>query len=64
MDRRHFLLTSLAGALAAPLAAEGLQLSKVPRIGVLDADRSLAGNAFHDGLRQFGYVEGKNIAVE
>jgi len=64
VDHRHFLLTSLAGALAAPLAAEGLQLSKVPRIGVLDADRSLAGNAFHDGLRQFGYVEGKNIAVE
>jgi hypothetical protein len=64
MDRRRFLATSLTGVMAGPLAAEAQQLSKVPRIGMLDADRSLAGNAFHDGLRQFGYVEGKNIAIE
>jgi ABC-type uncharacterized transport system substrate-binding protein len=64
MDRRRFLVTSLTGVMAGPLAAAAQQLSKVPRIGVLDADRSLAGNAFHDGLRQFGYVEGKNIAIE
>ena len=29
MDRRRFLLTSLAGALAAPLAAEAQQAGKV-----------------------------------
>ena len=34
MDRRRFLLTSLAGALATPLAA-GAQRAKVPVIGVL-----------------------------
>jgi len=34
MDRRRFLLTSLAGVLAAPVAAEA-QVGKVPRIGVL-----------------------------
>jgi hypothetical protein len=28
MDRRHFLLTSLAGALVAPLAAEAQQASR------------------------------------
>jgi putative ABC transport system substrate-binding protein len=39
-------------------------VSKVRRIGVLDADRSLAGNALHDGLREFGYEEGKNIVIE
>ena len=39
MDRRRFLLTSLAGVLAAPLAAEAQQAAKVPRIGCL-GDRS------------------------
>ena len=38
MDRRRFLLTSLAGALAAPLAAEAQQAGKVPRIGFLSFD--------------------------
>ena len=31
MDRRRFLLTSLAGALAAPLAAEAQQAVEGPR---------------------------------
>src|SRR4029077_3242775 len=52
------------GILVAPFAAGALPLSKIPRIGVLDADRSLAGNALQDGLRQLGYVEGKSIAIE
>jgi hypothetical protein len=34
MDRRHFLVTSLAGALAPPLAAEAQQ-GKIARLGVL-----------------------------
>ena len=44
---------------------EAQQLSKAPRIGVLDGAQ-LFGSvaAFGDGLRQFGYVEGKNIAIE
>jgi hypothetical protein len=33
MDRRRFLLTSLAGALAAPLGVEAQQTGKVYRIG-------------------------------
>ena len=45
---------------------EAQQLPKVPRIGVLDPQTLGPGpaNAFRDGLRQFGYVEGKNIAIE
>jgi len=35
MDRRRFLLTSLAGALAAPLAAEAQQAAKIARVGFL-----------------------------
>jgi hypothetical protein len=36
MDRRRFLLTSLAGAFAAPLAGEEQQAGKVYRMGVLE----------------------------
>ena len=34
MDRRRFLLTALAGALAAPLAAAAQQVGKVYRVGL------------------------------
>jgi putative ABC transport system substrate-binding protein len=66
MDRRHFLLTSLAGALAAPVAARAQQTGKVYRIGVLSPD-SLPPElfeSFQDRLRELGYIEGKNIAIE
>ena len=46
----------------APLA-DAQQLPKVPRIGVLEANPGF-DNALQDGLRQLGYVEGKNIAIE
>jgi ABC-type uncharacterized transport system substrate-binding protein len=65
ISRRAFVSTLTGGLLAAPRAAEAEQLSKVPRIGVLEANRLLGPDtAFHDGLRQFGYVEGRNIAIE
>jgi len=35
VDRRRFLLISLAGVLAAPLAAEAQQFGKVSRVGIL-----------------------------
>jgi putative ABC transport system substrate-binding protein len=67
MDRRRFLLTSLAGAVAAPLAVEAQQ-ARVPRIGFIEAG-ALSSNrhfleAFRQGLRELGYVEGRNITVE
>jgi ABC-type uncharacterized transport system substrate-binding protein len=67
MDRRRFLLTSLAGALAAPLAAEALRTGTVPRIGVLTLSVGFATptfQAFRQGLRDQGYVEGQNATIE
>jgi putative ABC transport system substrate-binding protein len=58
------------GILAAPLAAAAQQpAGKVPRIGYLapsspsDATPGFVG-AFRQGLRDLGYVEGKNIVIE
>jgi putative ABC transport system substrate-binding protein len=66
VERRRFLLTSLAGALAAPLAAVAQQAAKVARIGLLLAGAPPDPNveAFRDGLREFGYVEGQNLAID
>jgi putative ABC transport system substrate-binding protein len=66
MDRRIFLAT-VAGLLAAPLAAEAQQAATVPRIGYLATN--LAGSphvteAFLQGLRDLGYVEGRNVVIE
>jgi putative tryptophan/tyrosine transport system substrate-binding protein len=70
MDRRRFLLTSLAGVLAAPLAAEAQQGDQISRVGYLspgspsDPVRLRRFSAFRQGLRDLGHVEGRNIAIE
>jgi putative ABC transport system substrate-binding protein len=68
MDRRRFLLTSLAGVLAAPVAAAAQQAGRIPRLGVLvvgsPETTSSEVDAFRQGLRAFGYVEGQTIVIE
>jgi putative tryptophan/tyrosine transport system substrate-binding protein len=67
MDRRRFLMTSLAGALATPLAAEAQQAAKGPaRVGVLYPGPKPLGplEAFRHGLVEFGYVEGQNLTID
>src|SRR5688500_14392059 len=66
MDRRRFLLTSLAGTLTAPLAAEGQQQAgRVYRVGTFfsasreDAAPRIA--ALELSLASLGYVAGHNI---
>jgi putative ABC transport system substrate-binding protein len=65
MDRRAFLGT--LGLLVAPLAAEAQQAGKVYRIGFLALNLAAAPHmpeAFRQGLRDLGYVEGRNVAIE
>jgi putative ABC transport system substrate-binding protein len=66
MDRRMFLGTLAGGLLAAPLAAGAQQAGKVYRIGYLapDSGPSLSSEAFRQGLRDLGWVEGRNIVIE
>ena len=53
---------------AIALPAEAQQPTKVPRIGYLGAGSPSANSArieaFRQGLRELGYVEGKNIVIE
>ena len=65
---RRLVLRAALGVtvLAAPLLAWGQSAPKVPRIGVL-GERSPSDSfveAFRQGLRDLGYVEERNIAVE
>ena len=56
MDRRRFLLTSLAGAVAAPLGAGAQSQGKPPRIGWLTDSVVHQQNvdAFRAGMRAVG----------
>ncbi len=63
------LVVALAlSILSAPLSSEAQQRGKVPRIGFLGAATPAAAahlvDAFRQGLRDLGYVEGQNIATE
>ncbi len=56
------------GTLGVPLAAAAQQAGKAPRIGYLSPYSASAVSsrheAFRQGLRELGYVEGKNIVIE
>src|SRR6266496_1396753 len=60
------ILALILAVLAAPLAAEGQQVGKVYRIGYLSiaSGPSPRTEALRQGLRELGYIEGKNITIE
>jgi putative tryptophan/tyrosine transport system substrate-binding protein len=70
ITRRAFVGALTGGLLAAPLAASAQQAGKVWRIGLLGGysptspEGSRAWEAFFQGLRELGYVEGQNILIE
>jgi len=65
---RRRALAVVAGVLAAPVASYAQQPAKIPRIGFLHPGSQQASDvqlqAFRDGLRELGYVEGKNLQLE
>ncbi len=70
ITRRTFLCGLTLGTLSAPFAANAQQAANIPRIGFLSPS-SLSDprtprflEAFRQGLRELGYAEGQNIAIE
>jgi ABC-type uncharacterized transport system substrate-binding protein len=68
MKRRSFITLLGGTTLAWPLGARAQQSHRVPRIGVLllGTPTSFAPRtqAFVEGLRDLGYVEGRTVAIE
>jgi putative ABC transport system substrate-binding protein len=60
------------GVLAAPLSSDAQPAGKIRRIGFLtlaatpesSVDSAARVTAFRQGLREFGWIEGQNIAIE
>src|SRR5216683_3256171 len=73
MDRRAFIMATVGGLLAAPLAAGAQKSEKMARVGVLgvgptpspeELAKSVSTNPFWLSMRQLGWVDGQNLVVE
>ena len=67
MERRTFMALVAGSVLAAPLAAGAQQPGKVYRLGVMlasSASNNPLLDAFRQGLRELGWMDGKNIELE
>jgi putative tryptophan/tyrosine transport system substrate-binding protein len=69
MTRRTVIVVWLVALALAPFRpAEAQQLTKIPRTGYLGANFPTTNpariEAFRQGLRELGYVEGKNVVIE
>jgi putative tryptophan/tyrosine transport system substrate-binding protein len=58
------IVTCILGLLVVPLTSETQPRVKVPRIGYIGDTPGPYAEAFRQGLRERGYIEGETIAVE
>jgi putative tryptophan/tyrosine transport system substrate-binding protein len=66
MHRRQFIAL-VGGAATAPIASHAQQAAKMPRLGVLlysTPQEDPQARTIQQGLRELGYVDGKNISIE
>jgi hypothetical protein len=63
-------ITLLGGAAAWPLAGRAQQIDRMRRVGVLmglvanDPEAQSRAAAFENGLRELGWVKGRNLSIE
>jgi putative ABC transport system substrate-binding protein len=66
--RRRTVIAGLAALCLAPQRSSAQQSQgKIPRVGILtaaDTERTRSLDAFRQGLRDLGYIEGRNIILE
>ena len=65
--RRRTFITLIGGAAAWPLAAQAQPSSGLRRVGALvltESDAQALGKELREGLRELGYAEGQNLAIE
>ena len=65
---RKMSICQFVTVIASGVVAQAQQPTKIPRIGFLAAGAALSAStrleAFRQGLRELGYVEGKDIVIE
>jgi putative ABC transport system substrate-binding protein len=70
MGRREAITLGGSALFERPLVARAQQPAKIARLGYLgfgarsDQDSTSCVEALRVGLREFGYVEGKNLGIE
>ena len=69
MQRRRFISLLGGAAVAWPLVARAQEAASIRRVGVLSLDSIKAHptpplQAFQQGLRELGWVEGQNLLIE
>jgi len=69
MDRRVFIGTLAGSLLAAPLVAEAQSAGKTARVGWLAlgpnaGPAAVFFDAFREGLRERGWIDGRNLVIE
>ena len=62
MGRRELVALLSSAAATWPLAARAQQAAKIPRIGIIDP--AARWDPFRQGLRDLGYIEGRDIVIE
>lgn len=66
LQRRDFLV-AVGAILAAPLAADAQPMARIARVGYLATNPATSPHlrdAFFKGMRDHGYVEGRNVVIE
>ena len=68
MRRREFMTFLGGAAIASPIGALAQQTTNVPRVGILSDESPSVGaesfEPFAQGLRELGWIEGRNIVFE